>query len=257
MYPEELIHKLEDQYDEIVSNLIELQMETTTAGLKQESGPAREHLVHGASRRLGIIRTSLENIYKNFPLRSSIPLERENLTNCEINLHAFVINVAGIFDNWVWAFVFRHGLEVRIRDRRQVGLFKPETQRYFPDQLKSYLANRITIDWHTEYFKRFRDSLAHRIPLYIPPANFTEQEAELYKQLESAKMPAIMVQNWERLEEIEKLQKTIGKPFFGFMESLNEEGASKAVYLHPQILNDALTITEFGNLFLRSWDERA
>ena len=115
MYPEKLILKLEGQYDGIILNLIKLQIETTSVGLNESNKPAKEHLVHGASRRLEVIRVSMKNIYEQFPLRSSVPLEKEKLTNCDINLHSFVINVAGIFDNWAWAFLFRHGLEGKIK----------------------------------------------------------------------------------------------------------------------------------------------
>jgi hypothetical protein len=37
------------------------------------------------------------------------------LADVQINLHAFVMNLYGIYDNWAWAYVLRHDLEAAMR----------------------------------------------------------------------------------------------------------------------------------------------
>lgn len=257
MYSEEQITKWKETYQEVIGGLISIQIKTTDVGLKLDNKYAKEYLSHGVSRRFSILRTSLENIFSLFPLNTNVPLGRENLTNCEINLHAFAINLAGIFDNWAWAFVHYHDLESEIGSRHRIGLFKKETQIYLPKSIREYLQKPDTIDWQDQYLKGFRDSLVHRIPLYIPPAQLTDEESKRFNEIELEKLPCIANHEWEKLEEIEKEQKIIGKPVFYFIESLNDKDATKPVYLHPQLLSDAMAITEFGKLFMENWHERA
>jgi hypothetical protein len=38
--------------------------------------------------------------------------------------------------------------------------------------------------WYTEYSKNYRDALAHRIPLYVPPSALNKEEQEEYMLLE-------------------------------------------------------------------------
>lgn len=257
MYSKEQAEKWQENYHDVINGLISVHLETTRIGMDSEVESAKEHLVHGVSRRLLVIRTTLENIFSLFPLDSTKPLGKEILTNCEINLHAFVINLSGIFDNWAWAYVFRHNLLEELGSRRNVGLFNKQTQKYLPKEISDHLKKDEMIDWHSKYLKGFRDSLAHRIPLYIPPAHLTNEEATRFNEIESEKIPCILSQEWDKLESIEKEQKSLGKPFFSFMESFNDAGATRPVYMHPQLLSDGMAITEFGHLFVKHWHKRA
>jgi hypothetical protein len=57
----------------------------------------------------------------------------------QINLHAFVINLSGVFDNWAWAFIHRHDLLRNVGGKTNVGMFKEATQRLLPAALSDYL----------------------------------------------------------------------------------------------------------------------
>jgi hypothetical protein len=257
MYTSEQSEKFNREHDEITAALQDLMFEGMSQAQSVDIESSRRHLLHGAGRRMGVLKKSLKQIFTLFPPSQQIPLQRELLTDVQIFLHAFVINVAGIFDNWAWAFLYRHGLTGEIGNPRNVGLFKKETRRYLPKLLKTYLESPEIASWHEEYAKGYRDSLAHRIPLYIPPASWTNEDAERYQQLEKEKIACIQAHEWKRLDEVWDEQDKVGKPCPVFLHDLSPESPSKPVYLHPQLLCDALTVVDFGKKFYASWHERS
>jgi hypothetical protein len=66
---------------------------------------AKEYLVDGVGRRLRILRRGLHNVYNLFSPAAVRPIDPENLDDVQISLHAFVINLYGLFDNLAWAFI--------------------------------------------------------------------------------------------------------------------------------------------------------
>jgi hypothetical protein len=256
-YTAEQSANLSRECEDVLGDLQSLMLGCVAQGQTVMNARSREHLLHGAGRRIGVLRRSVENIFHTFPPSLERPLERDALADVQINLHAFVINLYGVFDNWAWAFVLRHGLESDIGDRRNVGLFKDKTQRFLPPALKEYLVSETIAKWHEQYLKGYRDALAHRIPLYLPPAAWTQEESEVYNRLEAEKIECIKSMRWERLEEVWAEQGNIGQPCFTFLHAFSEEEASRPVYLHPQLLCDSKAVAEFGTKYLGAWHERA
>ena len=138
----------------------------------------REYLHRGVGRRLNVIQLALGTIYELFPPSRRKPLAKATLSEVQVYLHAFVINLSGIFDCWAWALVLRHGLLARIGGPKHVGMFLSRTQSFLPLALQRYVTTEPIKSWHGEYLKSYRDALAHRIPLYIPPSAFSEQDAK-------------------------------------------------------------------------------
>ncbi len=107
-YSNEMLQKINEEYTKVYFGLQNLFLKNVAAGRELNDNPgARNHLLHGSARRLSRIQRALENIFELFPPSTGRPLKRDKL-NVEINLHAYVINMAGLFDNWAWAFVLRH-----------------------------------------------------------------------------------------------------------------------------------------------------
>jgi len=253
-FSQEQIEKLSQEYSNVTCGLQDLMLRTVVSGQEFENPGVKEHLLHGAARRLSVIKRSLENIFNKFPITTERPLERDTLYDVQINLHAYVINLYGIFDNWAWAFVLRHNILVQVGGKHGVGLFNKNTVRHLPSKLKDYLSNETISCWHEDYLKSFRDALAHRIPLYIPPAEVTTEESQRYNELESEKVALISSMQWERLDKVYEEQEKIGRPSFVFLHSY-EEGQQKVLKLHPQLLCDGLAIVEFGSLYMAHWHE--
>jgi hypothetical protein len=56
------------------------------------------------------------------------------VTLVQIFLHAFVINLSGLFDNWAWPSIHRHDLLAEVGGARNVGIFKRRAQQFFPER---------------------------------------------------------------------------------------------------------------------------
>lgn len=255
-YSEEQIIEIQQKYDEVCQGLQDLMLQTVVAGQELDGAGVKEHMLHGVARRLSVLKRSLENIFGTFPPTTSNPLDRDDLYDVQINLHAYVINLYGIFDNWAWAFVYRHDLLEQVGGKHGVGLFKRTTTRFLTQPLREYLAGEEISSWHEDYLKSFRDALAHRIPLYIPPMEVTKEEGQRYNQLETEKIDLIKSMQWEKLDELYEEQSRIGRPSFMFIHSY-KEGEQKPMVLHPQVLCDGLAVVEFGTLFMSHWHEFA
>ncbi len=100
----------------------------------------RKYLNHGVGRRLSILKRSMERIFEIFPPTREEVLSHDEITSVQMFLHAFAINLSGVFDNWAWAFVHRHNLLDEIGGALDVGVFKKRTQRCFPDIMREYLS---------------------------------------------------------------------------------------------------------------------
>ena len=50
-----------------------------------------------------------------------------------------------------------------------------------------YLNSEPIINWYSDYSKNYRDALAHRIPLYVPPSVLNKDDEKEYFELENKK----------------------------------------------------------------------
>jgi len=164
--------------------------------------------------------------------------------------------VAGILDNWAWAFVLRHQLRDLIDNPLQVGLFRAQVLAVLPDPLRYYLQTEHITTWHREYLKDYRDALAHRIPLYVPPSELTPEEQIEFQALQAEEADCIAKQDWERHKKVSTEQERVGSPSFYFLHEISPDGQTRAVALHPQLNSDAALVVEFGNLYYDHWMAR-
>lgn len=256
MYTERQVVEWEARYPEIMVRLDGLHISCVTNGhaLPRDSR-AREYLLFGAGRRISVLRRAISRIFETFPLRLERPLPLSEIHDVQIYLQAYVMNLFGLFDNWAWAFVLLHDLEAQVGGRFGVGFQRRETQRFLPQPLRDYVTNEQHQQWNENYLKSYRDALAHRIPLYIPPAQFTQEEGERFDELENEKVRCIREHDFARLEQVEAEQRSLGKPMPAFLHSFEEDGARGPVLLHPQLLSDAMAVAEFGELFFANWQQ--
>lgn len=216
-----------------------------------------EHLRFGVGRRFNLIGFALRNIYRIFPPDRETTLGLQELADVQLNLHAFVINVSGAFDNMAWAFVFRHGLLNEIGGRTRVGILQDATRRHLPPAVRAQLEIPETQRWLNTYLKDYRDALAHRIPLYLPPSIVTQEESVRYNAIEQEKVRELQRGDFQRIEELEGEQARLGRPCFFMLHSFNPVEPSRRVWFHPQIVSDVRALVEFGALFLDRWHERS
>ena len=257
MYTEQQIAEMESRYPELIEGLERLLMSCVATGNDlPDDSRARDYLLHGGGRRINLIRRSLSRIFELFPLRLKRPLPSQILMDVQINLQAYVMNMYGLFDNWAWAFVIFHKLEQQVGGKFGVGFQREKTQKFLPVELRDYVLNERYKQWHNQYLKNYRDALAHRVPLYIPPARFTNEESKRYCDLESEKIACTLAHDFDRADRAKAEQLKLGKPVPVFLHSFNEGGPPKPILLHPQLLSDAAGVIELGDIFFANWKKR-
>lgn len=235
------VAKIMERFDEIEPKYNRLLF--TFAHRQYANDRAAEYATHGYSRRLGTLKRCIENVFRLIaPDAREVP-ERDVLQDAQINIQAFYANVYGSIDNLAWLWVFDRGLEAKI-PRMRVGFRAKnvELRATLSDTFRGYLES---LDPWLEYLIEYRDALAHRIPLYIPPGNVPRQEADTYRDLERRMNEALYVRGdgfeYERLKaQQERL--LVFQPFI--VHSVNE--TTGMPIFHAQMLTDFITIEEVG-----------
>lgn len=261
VYDEENIKKIKEKYADIDQVYARLVLKLSHLHSILRSKKACEYLMQGVGRRLNILTRCLHNIFKIFPIEKNDLLTRDDLTDLDINLHAFLINISGILDNLAWVFVYENDLLGSPKKGKitkyGVGLFNEKTQIHLKPELNDYLKSEVMQTWYTEYSKNYRDALAHRIPLYVPPSTLNKEDEEKYmlmeKQLRDFNSSEAILQHDEIEEILDKQieildkQSKLGQACPLFAHSFNEGGTP--IFLHAQVVADFLTIEEIINKF--------
>jgi len=250
-YDKENVKKIKEKYNEIDHISKQLMQRLLSLRLKLTNEKAFEYLMQGVGRRLNILTKCLHNIFRIFPVEKTDLLPLEDLTDLDINLHAFIVNISGILENIGWVFVYENDLlgnpkEGKI-NKHGVGLFNKKTQIYLNSKLNKYLNSGRMQAWYTEYSKNYRDALAHRIPLYVPPSALNKEEQEQFMILERQLWDFSSSEAILQHDEILKKQSRLGRACPLFVHSLDE--GSKPLFLHAQVIADFITIEEIINKF--------
>ncbi len=203
---------------------------------------AIEYLSQGVGRRIKTTRRCLENVFNIFPPERTQLLEIEELNDLQINLHAFVMNVYGILDNIAWVYMLEQGrASTTTGDRTSVGLFNKRTQQHLSESLRSYLNSKL-LSWFEEYAKNYRDALAHRIPLYVPPYTVRPQDSVKWQELGSRIQLAITKGDITEVSRLRAEQDSLGTICGAFSHLLSDN--ARPLLLHHQMICDALTVSE-------------
>jgi hypothetical protein len=246
---------LEIQHVKVSTDFHDVMLENVGQASKQPNKEVRDYLNYGVGRRLNIIHRSMQRIYELFPPSQEEALPKESIHEVQIYLQAFVINVSGIFDNWAWAFILRHHLLESIGGKIGVGMFLPKTQQCLPAILKDYVTTEPRVSWHKIYMKDYRDALAHRIPLYVPPSSIPTEDVESYKQMELLKQKLYDAADWDELERVSDGQDALGKAYPVFLKEFSDRPDGQPIPFHPQLNSDGALVIEFARVFYSSWHE--
>ena len=210
---------------------------------------AREHADHGFARRLGSLLRCIENVYDILPPdRVAIPTRNET-ADATINIQAFVMNAFGCCENLAWLWVIERDiprLDGTELPPGWVGL-GPDyrfVRGSFSQAFRNYLDTRRA--WFVD-LKNFRDALAHRIPLYIPPFAVEPANGAQWAALGAEAEAALVRGELDREKELREQQQELTHFAPIMTHSLN---AAPRVIFHPQLLADFSTVHEIGCEFL-------
>ncbi len=198
---------------------------------------AQEQMRQGIGRRLTTMLEATNAVFSLIP-PSNTRVTRDALKNATINLQAFLIHTVGIMDNMAWAYVYWHGIEKEVY-RNDVDLFKVKMQERLPIRLADHLNSPNLTLWRDTYLKPYRDSLAHRIPPYIPETH-TEEEARNLQDLEGRIQAATEAADWDTALRLQ--EERGGIHGHGYLIVSSFAPSTGPVLLHPQMLADFETI---------------
>lgn len=210
----------------------------------------REYAFTGLIRRLDTMIRAIDLVFDILPPeKEDIPSTDETVPATML-IQSFVINVQGCLDNLAWIWVFETGLKSRDGselDRRTVGLGEGYwvIRKSFSKPLQKYLKQRKK--WF-QHVSEFRDSLAHRIPLYIMPFILSEPNSKEYYRLEKEAFEAGLKGDYKAYDDLKAQQQKLGA-YRPWMTHSPAEKAPAAVF-HQQLLQDFLTIDECANKIL-------
>jgi hypothetical protein len=236
--------KLRDKFETIGSKTHQLMLRFVLHQFTSER--AREYAHHGFARRIQTLARCIQNTFEIVPPDTVKVPSRARLQDAEINIQAAIGNTYGCVDNLAWVWVHERGLAESM-DRKYVGLRKHNTRvrSTLSVEMCSYLD---TLEAWFDYLVDYRDALAHRIPLYIPPGILLSEDLGKLKELESrqeAALKAFEFLEYERLKDEESklltLQPVVGHSF-GEMRGI--------LPFHTQMICDFLTVEELGEKML-------
>lgn len=210
---------------------------------------ARELADQGFSRRLQTLVRCIENIFKSIPPTTlELRPSQDVRGDCAINLQAFVANVFGCMDNLALIWVHERGI-VRPNGKElsplMIGLGKKseDVRNSLSKEFRTYLDKDGMVKWFG-YLEGFRHALAHRIPLYVPPASLDADETKRYRALGRQAKEAARRLDFDEHDRRSEEQDGLGtfKPVM--KHSFKEK--SPEVAFHEQILLDFLNVEELG-----------
>jgi hypothetical protein len=189
-YGPEVLAKLQEELSAVERRYNKLLLKFTRQRFANDE--AREFAQHGFMRRLGTLRRCIENVFAIIPPETDKVPSRPILHDAQINIQAFFANVYGSVDNLAWVWVFERGLADKI-PRNRVGFrsHNTEVRSSLSSEFQEYLKK---LDSWMNYIIEYRDALAHRIPLYVPPGAVPQGHVDAYNDLSKRMTDALHIQ---------------------------------------------------------------
>ena len=173
--------------------------------------------------------------------------DRVSIFDATMFLQAFVINVYGAIDNLAWIWTYEKPVlntQGNALPNAWVGFKRKHThlRQSVSDETRAVLEGA---DAWFDFLEVFRDALAHRIPLYIPPFTMTEEAIRECNAFHAE----VMAEGWS-LENHNRVMARTRE--MGRFEPLMAHSvlARDRVLFHPQMINDLSTVITLAELVL-------
>lgn len=256
--------RLIDDFENAIYDIQTTSLKVILTTLHLKSTRAIEFVKAGICRRLKVIEHSATQIFDIFPPNKLDRLTADECTNVTIFFQAFAINVYGVFDNAAWVAVLEAGAKVK---KERIGPYKDEARKHFPQPFLHYLDTPSVRVWFKEYGKPYRDSTAHTLPPYLPPAVVNEDDGKVLEELceqqnqlfQSPSNPDLQ-ETLQRLEENADLHQkmgNVGRNSILIANSSSPDDENPPIILHQQIINDLLLMKELMDAFCASFKPSA
>ncbi|PJR89938.1 hypothetical protein CN878_02875 [Ochrobactrum sp. 695/2009] len=239
MFSEENLAEIREAFSTIDKRANKIVESYLTFTYKSEL--AREYAHQGFARRIKTISYALQQVYSSIPPDNKGIPKRQDIKNAEINIHAFFANLAGCFDNLSWIFVHEKAITIK---RSFIGI-SPQNSKLLSHFSEGFRQHVLSMSSWFEHLKDYRDTLVHRIPLYIPPYSIDPKNLEQYNLLSSELINSKTPNEYQNLNaRLDQLKHFVP----AYRHSLTE--TTKAVMFHPQMIADFATVEDISSRFL-------
>ncbi len=205
-----------------------------------ESDRAREFAFNGFARRLKIMARCATRVFEILPPDLQGLPARSHLDDAEIQIQAFVFNTSGSLDNLAWIWVSERRLDI---PRSRVGLApnNKDVRQSLSPEFRDFLGR---FDQWFDFIEDYRHSLAHRIPLYIPPYVVRTCDEEGYSSLGARMLAALTRGDFDEYDRLEGEQERLAVFQPHIMHSFGEQ--ARPVWFHAKLIADFLTVDEIA-----------
>ena len=246
-YSDQAIEEMYEKLAGLMKRRVDLSLRFTDR--EYVKSEAKEYAIHGFCRRLGVMGRTIDNVFSLLPVESKCIPEKETIDDATINIHAFLVNAIGCYDNLAWIWVHeksitqKNGSELSVH---MVGLRKDLISKTFPKRLKLILKES---EEHFKNVNNFRNALCHRISPYIPPEIVPEKCLEVYLRIEKEMIVARLDGDIERHKSLIAEQHKLISFYPWLRHSFVEN--SKSMMFHPAMIDLFYNICEIGEVI---WD---
>lgn len=203
--------------DKILLDLDNLRIKYLTDIRHRLSEGAIKHLHRGLLVRINMLEESVVVLGDELQ-RADGPLDSYLASKLTLLINAYYLNLAGSLDNMAWAIAYHHSLWLPIDEndwnqRKHAQLMN----KVFLDAIsaKGLESLKIVLCSHKDWYKEmrmFRDPAAHRIPITVPCAIYSESDVTEMDRLDS-----------ESANAIEKCDRTATREAFRKSNSLGKQ----------------------------------
>ena len=182
--------------DKILLDLERLSLKYLIDTRHRISAGATKHLHRGLLVRINMLEESLVVLDDKLGCADG-PLDSYTATKLTLVINAYYLNLAGSLDNLAWAIAYHHSLwdpidENDRKQRRKAHLMGREFLGAISAKGLANLRDHLYSlkDWYWE-MRKFRDPAAHRIPILVPCAIYSESDIHEMQRLDSQSANAI------------------------------------------------------------------
>lgn len=151
-----------------------------TNELKNEQ--AKYFMRFGVGRRALQLFYAYRSIVSIASVNRTQPIKSDEQASLSRDINILYLHIRGMLDNFAWCFMYEKGLTEKDINPRNVSFFSKQYAKHsslkpITDELSEHK------EWESDLKSR-RDPVAHRIPLSVPPAIVTSDEAKKHIELQ-------------------------------------------------------------------------
>ncbi|MBP9182425.1 MAG: hypothetical protein KBF78_04770 [Fuscovulum sp.] len=197
-----------------------------------EDRHVREILQYGASRRISSIRRAVNRIIQIAPHDREKRLSEDERGEVSDSILLLYVHILGVLDAFAIALHRKFSSRLEFSERKADLLSKSFRKSLGVSEIGEIIERNDL--WFARVKVELRNRYVHRIPPYVPDAQFTSTEAERYSQLAKIELELIAAGNFDEAARVQAEKDSLGvfAPVLSFSESNHH------MVLHPTVLDD-------------------